>query len=150
MEKRGILPPTYFLICLLLSIVIHFVLPLKKFINFPYNNYLGVLLMGTGIWLNIWADLLFKVRRTTVKPFEKSTHLIENGPYRLSRNPMYLGLVVILLGVATLLGSIAPFIVAIIFAIIADRVFISIEEKYLEEIFGQKFLDYKKRIRRWL
>jgi protein-S-isoprenylcysteine O-methyltransferase Ste14 len=72
MKKRESLPPTHFLICLLLAIALHFVLPIKKLIHSPYN-YAGVLLIGIGIWLNIWTDHLFKIKNTIVKPFKKTT-----------------------------------------------------------------------------
>ncbi len=147
--KKKILPPTYFLIFLVISIGLHFILPIKKFITSPYK-YFGILLIGAGIWLNMHADSLFKNKHTTVKPFEKSGVLIEKGPFILSRNPMYLGMVIILLGASVLLGSITPFIAPVVFFIILDVVFIPEEEKSLEETFGQNFIEYKKHVRRWL
>ncbi len=147
--KRKPLPPTYFIIYLLLAIGLHFVPPITKLIYSPYN-YIGILLIGIGIWLNIWADGLLKKNNTTVKPFEKSTCLIEEGPFLFSRHPMYLGMVAILSGVAALLGSITCFIAPVGFFITMDVVFIPREERALEKTFGQKFLDYKKRVRRWL
>jgi len=147
--KRKPLPPTYFIIYLLLAIGLHFVLPITKLIHSPYN-YIGILLIGIGIWLNIWADGLFKKKTTTVKPFEKSAYLIEEGPFLFSRHPMYLGMVAILLGVAVLLGSITCFIAPVGFFITMNVAFIWHEEKALKETFGQRFIDYKKRVRRWL
>ena len=149
MKKRGPLPPTYFLIRLLLAIALHFVLPLTKLINPPYS-YAGVLLIGIGIWLNIWADCLFKVKNTTVKPFEKTTYFIQEGPFRFSRHPMYLGMVIILVGVAILLGSVSPFICPLSFFITISIFFIPQEEKTLEKTFGQDFINYKRRVRCWI
>ena len=149
MKKSGILPPTYFYVFLLLAIGLHFLLPLKKFIVTPYN-YIGILLIGIGIWFNIWADRLFKNKKTTVKPFEKSSFLIEEGPFIFTRNPMYLGMVIILLGVAVLLGSFSPFLMPVAFFVLISITFIPQEEKALEETFGQSFVEYKKRVRRWL
>ena len=63
---------------------------------------------------------------------------------------MYLGMVIILTGVAVLLGSITPFLVPAGFFITMNVVFIPDEERAMEETFGEQFLDYKKRIRRWL
>lgn len=149
MKTGKILPPTYFFIYLLLAIGLHFVLPVKKLIGTPYN-YIGILLIGSGIWLNLWSDRLFKTKQTTVKPFEKSDSLIEEGPFVFSRNPMYLGMVIILLGVAVLLGSIMLFIISVAFFILIRVIFIPQEETALEETFGQGFIEYKKRVRRWL
>lgn len=149
MEKRKLLPPAYFLIYLLVAIGLHFALPIAKLVHAPYN-YIGILLVGIGIWLNIWADQLFKKKTTTVKPFEKSAYLIEEGLFLFSRHPMYLGMVAILSGVAILLGSITCFIAPVGFFITMNVAFIPDEEKALEETFGQRFIDYKKRVRRWL
>ena len=149
MKKRQPLPPTYFLIFLLLAIVLHFVLPLIKLIYPPYN-FTGVLLIGIGIYLSIWADRLLKVKNTTVKPFEKTTYFIQEGPFRFSRHPMYLGMVIILVGVAILLGSISPFICSLGFFITMNIIFIPQEEKILKEAFGQDFINYKRRVRCWV
>ena len=148
MNKR-ILPPTYFLLFLVMTIGLHFILPIKKFINSPFN-YLGILLIGAGIWLNLHADKLFKNKQTTVKPFEESSCLIEEGPFVFSRNLMYLGIAAILSGISACLGSVTPFIGPVLFFIIINFKFINEEEKVLEQTFGQDFLEYKKRVRRWL
>ncbi|MCK4251743.1 isoprenylcysteine carboxylmethyltransferase family protein [candidate division WOR-3 bacterium] len=149
MNKRRLEPPTYFLIFLLLVILLHFVLPVIQIISSPYK-YIGILLLGIGIWLNLWADGLFKKENTTVKPFEKSSALILEGPFRFSRHPMYLGMVIVLLGVAIILGSLITFLMPIAFFISMQIVFIRHEERALEQIFGQKYLDYKNRVRSWL
>jgi protein-S-isoprenylcysteine O-methyltransferase Ste14 len=149
MKQSKLLPPTYFFIFLLLTIGLHFIVPIMQLIYAPYR-FIGILLLGIGIWLNIWADGLFKKENTTVKPFEKSSALILEGPFRFSRHPMYLGMVIALLGVAIILGSLITFLVPIAFFISMQIVFIYHEEKALEQTFGQKYLDYKKRVRSWL
>jgi len=146
---KGLLPPVYFLTYLVAAIGFHCVFPIRTIIPSPYN-YLGIIGIGFGVILNIWADRLFKRKRTTVKPFEASTFLIQEGPFYLSRHPMYLGMVAIFVGIAVILGSITPFFVAIAFAVAMDSVFIPAEEKSLEQSFGTAFLDYKKRVRRWI
>lgn len=147
--KKRILPPTYFLVLLAVTICLHFILPVKKNIISPYN-YFGILLICAGIWLNIHADKLFKNKQTTVKPFEKPGCLIEEGPFIFSRNPMYLGMILILFGVSVCLGGISLFIAPIAFFLLIKFKFINEEEKSLEETFGQNFIEYKKRVRRWL
>ena len=149
MKQSKLLPPTYFFIYLLLTIGLHFILPLMQIIHTPYR-FIGILLLVIGIWLNIWADGLFKRKNTTVKPFEKSSALILEGPFKFSRHPMYLGMVIALLGVAIILGSLITFLVPIAFFISMQIVFIRHEERALEQTFGQKYLDYKNRVRSWL
>lgn len=146
---RKILPTTYFLFCLLTAIVFHFLFPSPRIVA-PSYYYLGVLLILAGIWLNIWADRLFKKKKTSVKPLEKPSALITEGPFRFSRHPMYLGFVLLMIGVAVLLGSVVAFLAPMAMLITLEIIFIPYEEKTLEEIFGQKYSDYKKRVRRWL
>jgi protein-S-isoprenylcysteine O-methyltransferase Ste14 len=148
MERR-IMPTTYFIILLLLSIGFHFVFPLLKFIFSPYN-YLGFGLIIFGIIMNLWTDSLFKKKQTTVKPYEMPNFFVTSGPFKLSRHPMYLGMMSILLGVAIFLGSLITFAFPIIFIIIMEKLFIPLEEKNLEKKFCNQYIDYKKRVRRWI
>ncbi len=148
-SKKRLLPPAYLQICLVLAIGLHFVLPIIQLIHSPYR-YGGILLIGLGFWLNIWADGIFKKRKTAVKPFEKSSALILDGPFRFSRHPMYLGMVVGLLGVAVILGSLVTFFVPVLFFIAMSIAFIPYEEKAMEETFGKEYLDYKARVRCWI
>jgi len=146
---RKISPTTYFLFCLLTAIVCHFLFPSPQIVA-PSYYYLGVLLILAGIWLNIWANNLFKKKKTSVKPLERPSALITEGPFRFSRHPMYLGFVLLITGVAVLLGSVVAFLAPMAMLMTLEIIFIPYEEKTLEEIFGQKYSDYKKRVRRWL
>jgi len=96
------------------------------------------------------ADTAFKKEQTTVKPFETSSTLITTGVFQISRHPMYLGMILILFGIAILMGSLTPLIVIVIFSILIELVFARIEEKMLEEQFGSSWCAYKKRVRKWL
>jgi protein-S-isoprenylcysteine O-methyltransferase Ste14 len=147
--NKKILPPTYFIILFLLSIGLHFSFPIKNIILYPYN-YLGFIFIIFGSVINFWADYLFKKKNTAVKPFEKPSGFIVKGPFSISRNPMYLGFTSILFGLAILLGSIIAFLMPFALIIILERKFIVFEEKNLEEVFGKEYLDYKKRVRKWL
>ncbi len=149
MQKRKITPPIYFVLCLLLAVALNFSLPSLRMIPGPYR-YIGVLLIALGIWLNLWADHLFKHKKTTVKPFEQSSALIEKGPFLFTRNPMYLGMIAILAGTAVGLGSVIALISPIAFYAIARFHYIPAEEQALKETFGDKFHDYKRRVRRWM
>ncbi|MBN1263055.1 MAG: isoprenylcysteine carboxylmethyltransferase family protein [Candidatus Pacebacteria bacterium] len=143
-----LLPPAYFQICLLFEIVLHFLFPVVRIIG-KSLNYFGFLLILLGLGLNIWTDILFKKRKTTVKPFEKPSVLITHGPFFISRHPMYLGFVLILLGLAIVLGSLISFIGPVAMFFILAKLFISKEEKSLEKIFGKQYREYKSRVRRW-
>ena len=147
--KSKIRPDMYFIIFLVLSIVMHFIFPIKKLIFFPYT-YFGFVFIALGIILNIWTDLLFKKKKTTVKPYKKPTQLLISGPFRISRHPTYLGMTILLLGVTIIHGTLITFVFPIIFIILMELFFIPFEEKNLERIFGKKYLNYKKKVRRWI
>jgi protein-S-isoprenylcysteine O-methyltransferase Ste14 len=142
-------PLTYFLLAIILSVALHFLLPLQQVIVFPWR-LVGLVSLLVGIVLNLLADQALKKHGTTVKPFEKSRALVTDGVFRISRNPMYLGMTLVLLGIALLLGSLTPLAVVILVPILFDRVFISPEEKMLEQTFGDPFREYRKRVRRWI
>lgn len=148
MTRKKILPPTYLLLSILIMLALHFLLPVRKIIPSPYR-YLGIVPMIIGILLNIWSDQIFKKVKTTVKPFEQSSRLVAQGPYRFSRHPMYLGMILILAGLAALLGTITPVIIVPAFFWVSMK-FINIEEKAMKETFGDAYLEYKKRVRRWI
>ncbi|MBW1910265.1 MAG: isoprenylcysteine carboxylmethyltransferase family protein [Deltaproteobacteria bacterium] len=106
--------------------------------------------MVIGIILNLVADGVFKKLGTTVKPFEESTALITTGVFRISRHPMYVGMVLILIGIAVLMGSLTPYAVIPVFAVLMEVVFIRVEERMLEEKFSEAWLVYKEKVRRWI
>lgn len=130
-------------------VLLHFIIPVSKVAPYPWN-LLGILLLAIGISLNLIADTAFKREQTTVKPFEKSTALIVTGVFQISRHPMYLGMALILLGIAILMGTLTPLIVVAIFSILMELVFVRTEEKMLEEQFGATWFAYKKKVRKWI
>lgn len=142
-------PPLYLFASLATIIVLHLFLPGAKIISAPWN-LIGVLLLAVGIVLNLMADKSFKERETSVKPLEESARLVTTGVFRLSRHPMYLGFVLILLGAAVLSGSMTPFLVVLVFLVFMDTVFIRFEEKKLAQTFGDAWLDYTHLVRRWI
>lgn len=148
MTKRP-LPPTYFLASLVLMTAFAYALPIAPLLSWPWRAA-GVVPIAAGAWLNLAADRAFKERGTTVKPFERSSALVTDGVFRLSRNPMYLGMVLILIGAAMLLGSLTPFLVAAGFAGVIGTRFIPAEERMLAKTFGDAWTAYCGKTRRWL
>ncbi|MCP4075333.1 MAG: isoprenylcysteine carboxylmethyltransferase family protein [Gammaproteobacteria bacterium] len=129
--------------------LLHFLVPVLEIAPYPWN-FLGVVPLATGILFNLRADAALKKDQTTVKPFERSTALVTTGIFRRSRHPMYIGMVLILLGIAILMGSLASLFVIIIFGALMDLVFVRIEERMLEEQFGPEWVAYKKKVRKWI
>ena len=103
MKLIHVTPPVYLFLAMAIMALIHFMLPGAKILVFPLN-LLGVIPLALGIILNLAADNSFKKYKTTVKPTEDSTVLITGGVFRLSRHPMYLGFVLILVSITLLMG----------------------------------------------
>ncbi len=143
------MPPTYFLGAIILSVALHFLLPVRQLLAFPWR-LVGLAPLVAGIVLNLLADQAFKTHDTTVKPFQKSSTLVTGGAFAISRNPMYLGMTLILLGIAAVLGSATPFVVVPVFTVLLDRIFIVQEEQMLEDTFGDQFRQYRERVHRWI
>lgn len=141
------IPITYFG-SLLLVTLIGFISPFR-YLKPPFI-YIGLIPIALGIVLNLWADALLKKRATTVKPNKKPTSFENGGPFAISRHPMYLGMVLILFGTAVITGCLMISITSLIFAFIMEKKFIPLEEKNMEIVFGKKYLDYKKRVRKWI
>jgi protein-S-isoprenylcysteine O-methyltransferase Ste14 len=148
-ESRTIVPPLYFLVALLVMGFFHGVVPGAYIVQAPYR-YGGIVLMVLAIGLILWAAALFRRAGTNIRPYLPSTALVVSGPYRFTRNPMYLGMAGTLLGVAVFLGSITPFVVIFAFMGLIKERFILPEEAKLEAAFGGDYVQYKERVRRWL
>lgn len=149
MKTSPFQPPGFLFLALAAMGILHVLWPGRKFIPFPWT-FLGLLPLGVGIGFNLVADQVFRKVGTTVKPSEQPTVLVTDGLFRFSRNPMYLGFVLLLAGVVVLLGSLTPCLVVLTFGIVMDRGFIAIEECMLEKTFGQPWREYRKSVRRWV
>lgn len=147
--RHGPLPPMFLLGAMALMAMLHGLVPLTQLLVFPWRA-LGAIFIVAGLGLNIWASGLFKQVGTAIKPFAKSSSLILDGPFRLSRNPMYLGMIVLLIGIAIGLGSVTPWLVIPAFVVLVSRRFVVAEEHKMEVEFGAKYLAYCARVRRWL
>lgn len=129
--------------------VLHVGFPIAQPIGEPYR-YAGAVLIALAAALGFWGVVLFRRARTGVVPFSEATVLVTAGPYRFSRNPMYLGMAGILLGTAIWLGSLTPWLVLPAFMRIITERFIVPEEAMLERVFGSRYLEYRGSVRRWL
>ena len=146
---KKIIPPVYFFITLLLMIVLHYFFPITVFVV-PALSYSGVVLIVLGFVFVLWSAFLFGKAGTPIRPFQESKQLVRGGMYRVTRNPMYLGLSIMLVGVAIVLGSVSPFIPIPLFVCLIHNLFIVQEELMLEEHFGDDYIEYKLSVRRWL
>ena len=136
------------LVFVILQVLFHFLLPIK-IIYAPYN-YIGIFLIVIGFLPNLWIGIKFRKINTALWPHETPSKLITTGMFKFSRNPNYLGMVVMLVGIAVFLGSLIPFVVPIVFFILINKFNVAVEEKILKKKFGKKYLNYQKKVRRWL
>ena len=148
-RNRRLLPPVYFLFAMILMVLLHFFLPVAQWFRWPWN-LVGAALILLGVALNIVADTQFKRHKTTVKPFQPASALVTDGVFRFSRNPMYLGMVCIMIGLGICLASLTPLVVIPIFVWRLTVTFIAPEERGLAEQFEQAYSAYTTKVRRWL
>jgi protein-S-isoprenylcysteine O-methyltransferase Ste14 len=130
-------------------VLLALLVPVARVIAFPWN-LLGLVPLIAGAAINVLADRQFKLVGTTVKPFEVSSGLVTDGIFRFTRNPMYLGMVGMLVGLAMLLRELTPWFVVPVFAAVMQRVFVRSEERMLEERFGEEWRSYAARVRQWI
>ena len=116
----------------------------------PPLAYGGIIAVMLGIGMAAISAGMFKKAGTGIEPFDDATTLVTAGFYRFTRNPMYLGLFMMLFGVAFLLGSIGALIPMPVFVLIIRNNFVLGEERFLEAVFGHSYLAYKSEVRRWI
>jgi len=142
-------PPLALLGALVAMAILHQAAPLLRLPGWP-PKLAGVGLGLAGLSLSLIGRRQFRRRGTTIDTFAAPQTLVRDGLFRHSRNPIYLGLALLLLGIALSFGSVAPLLVWIGFCVLLDRYYIPLEERYLRECFGAEYEGYRQRVRRWL
>jgi protein-S-isoprenylcysteine O-methyltransferase Ste14 len=144
-------PPLVMLLAAALMWSLHRWLPLDHLIAIPWN-YLAVLPVAIGRAITVAAGVRFREARTTFDPLKpgEASSLVTDGVFRISRNPMYLGLVLLLIGWAQWLGTMSPWLVPPLFVALISVAQIVPEERALERRFGKAYLAYRHSVRRWI
>lgn len=148
-QKRKITPPVYLFAGLLLMWLFNHYWPLFWFARTPWS-YLGILPILVGIGIAAVSANRFMRAKTGLVPFDEATTLVTGGLYRYTRNPMYLGMFLILIGVAFMMGSSGALLPVFVFMLVIRYNFVAGEERFMEGTFGQSYLDYKAKVRRWI
>jgi protein-S-isoprenylcysteine O-methyltransferase Ste14 len=148
-RKPRLLPPIYFLLFNGLLILLDKLLPIATLLDPPWQmiGWLPVLI-GTG--LAVAGVMQFRRHQTSLKPFDQSTALVTTGIYRLTRNPMYLGMVIAMAGVALIAGSLSVWLIPPAFAATLHYRFIRVEEQVIAQQFGEDYERYRREVRRWV
>ena len=148
-KKRKIIPPIYLFLALALMWLLQRFFPVHQYIDRPFA-YVGVIPVLFGIAMAAISAGMFVKVDTGLEPFDEATTLVTGGFYRITRNPMYMGMFLMLFGVALLLGSLSTLLPLILFVLVIRNNFVLGEERFLEAVFGQSYLDYKSEVRRWI
>jgi protein-S-isoprenylcysteine O-methyltransferase Ste14 len=144
------LPPLLLVLILAISmLVLDRALPLFRVLQ-PPVAYLGAAPVALGVLVVLISAGLFRLRKTTVNPFGEPAVMVQDGFYRFSRNPMYLGMLLVLTGVGLWLGNVLALLLAPAFVVIMTRWYIVREEQLLENRFGEVYRAYCARVRRWV
>lgn len=142
-------PPLIFLFCLLTGLGLHWLVPATLTPHLPWRILGGVLVVGAGVLAGSARSIMIRAG-TNVLPTKPTTAIVTAGPYRFTRNPMYLALCLLQAGIALLLCWLPPLLMTVVLATVLHFGVILREEKYLAAKFGQVYVDYRKSVRRWL
>lgn len=148
-HNHRVVPPVYVLISILAIVLIHFVLPGPVIIPKPWN-LLGILPLALGLAAPVLAVMAFRRAGTSPEPFHEPAEMVTGGIYGISRNPIYAGFLLVLIGLVVLLRSLFPLVVLVGYVVLIERNVIRFEENLLAQKFGPRWVAYKQRTRRWL
>jgi protein-S-isoprenylcysteine O-methyltransferase Ste14 len=113
--------------------------------------WLAVVLAVAAVALDVWAFVVFRLARTEILPSSLTNKkLVTYGPFRVSRNPMYLGLFLLSLAVAFSAGTLPYFVVSLLMFFLCNNIFIPFEEAKMRRQYGDQYADYLARVRRWI
>lgn len=148
-----VFPPGIPLAAILLGVALDWVWPIDLGFTIPRPERYwvgGAIVAGAVLGLGLWSVLLFRGGGQSENPWTPTPHIEERGPFRLSRNPMYLQMVVVCIGISILLMNWWVLALTPVAAWLLQRLAIRPEEAYLERKFGDAYRAYKRRVRRWL
>ena len=144
-----IAPPILTLIHVLAAMLLQWLLPFPSHIQAALR-WLGLLLVLAGLWLAFAAVRRFMAAHTTLDPHHPVSALVTQGPYRLSRNPIYLGFLLTVAGLPLVLGTYWGIALALIFPLLMNQLVIRHEEAYLSRRFPDEYTSYRSQVRRWI
>ena len=142
-------PPLLFVLPILASLALEWFVP-TSFVHGAFRWLPGALIFFAGIALIQGGFVTQKRAGTDPIPYKPSTRIVAHGIYRFTRNPMYLGFALCTFGLAILANSAWMLLAVPIGLVLIDRLVIVREERYLERKFAEEYLDYKRRVRRWV
>lgn len=146
---KWLLPPVLFAFCLIGMAAVVYLVPGSQLLRPPFN-WLGAIVVVIGLAVGASGSRLFLRRRTELNTFGHPRQMVTDGVFAISRNPMYLGFVLMLLGVAFVVDRLAPFLFVLLFAAAAQFWYVPFEERRMRETFGDEYAGYCRKTRRWI
>ena len=146
-KKTKLIPPVYVALSMLGMYLIFRYMP---FFKLDGVRIIGVIIMFSAIAVGFYCGYLFYKHKTAIHPFDDSSALIASWPYSMSRNPIYLMMVLFLIGFALALEELLCLALVPVFVYWIHVRFVLQEEIMLEQTFSEKYLDYKRKVRRWI
>ncbi len=150
-DNAGVItiPQIIYLVGLLLGLLIHYFYPIG-FLSESVSVWFGVFLTPVAIPIALFAALALKRAGTSPDVRKPTTAIVTDGIYRLSRNPMYVSLAFVYLGIACWVNSLWILLLMVPVLVVVDQGIIKREEQYLGQKFGDEYLRYKSEVRRWI
>lgn len=148
-----VFPPGVPALTILLGVVLQQVWPLRLDLGVgPMARYWlgGLIVAGAILGLGLWSVVLFRRSGQDENPWKPTPMIVERGPFRITRNPMYLQMIIVCIGVAFMLANVWILLLTPVAGWVLERFAIVPEEAYLERKFGETYRSYKRRVRRWL
>jgi protein-S-isoprenylcysteine O-methyltransferase Ste14 len=145
-----VFPPAVPLTAILIGYGIGRLWPIDLHLAAAVRYGVGFTLLAVVVGVGLWSVVLFRRSGQDESPFEPTPHIVDRGPYRVTRNPMYLQLVLFCVAMAFVLANIWILVLTPLVVLALCKLAIEPEEAYLERKFGDTYRDYKRRVRRWL
>jgi len=150
-DRAGVvvLPPLLMLAALILALTMHYFLPLPVGMR-SLTMALGIALVAVGIGVGVWGRITLLKAGTTVNPLKPTTAIATGGPFQFTRNPLYVGMISVFIGISLAVGTLWGFVVLVPTFLVLHFGVVLREERYLERKSGESYLAYKKSVRRYL
>lgn len=145
---KWLLPPRLWAACLVAIIALGLLAPIAAIVPAPFH-WLGAAPILAGVWLLAIAARRFRRVQTNINTFRDPNVLVTDGPFAFTRNPMYLGFTLVLLGAALVANAWSALAPVLVFFVVANCWYVPFEERAAHAQFGDAYAAYRQRVRRW-
>jgi protein-S-isoprenylcysteine O-methyltransferase Ste14 len=142
-------PPLLFGGTLALGLLLHWIYPVNPLSVLP-ARVIGTLIFIASVWLALSAKIAMSRTGTNIRPDRPTTAIVTDGPFRFTRNPLYVAGTGIYVSITLLVDALWPLVLLVPLLVVLAKGVIAREERYLEGKFGDTYRNYKSRVRRWL